>query len=72
MLVAPIMVSGLNAVSYTHLPTTSSSVFGRYLSVHNISIPYKNWVKRASSWILGFAPSLILKSQSAIASIKSI
>ena len=31
-----------------------------------------NLVKRASSWILGFAPSLILKSQSAIDSINSI
>ena len=55
------------------LPNISFRVFGRYLSVHNIRIPYyKNFVKRASSCILGFDPSLILKSQLAIASIISI
>ena len=54
------------------LPTTCDSSCGRYLSVHNISLPYKKWVNRASSCILGFAPSLILKSHSAIASIKSM
>ena len=52
------------------LPTTSDSSWGRYLSVHNISIPYKNCASNASSCILGFAPSLILKSHSAIASIR--
>ena len=56
---------------YCYQPLHLRFAVGIYQSITFLYL-YKNWVKSASSCILGLAPSLILKSHSAIASIKSI
>lgn len=56
---------------YYYLISLLGFLAGIYLSIA-FEYLYKNFVKRASSCILGFDPSLILKSQLAIASIISI